>query len=154
MSLEKERKPSIRTGFGDEDVLPNGDELLPPDAPQGRKVSVLGVEVVDRGQWSGPLDFLMSMIAYAVGLGMHNARNQYECKFRKRVEVPVPVLQERWRLFPRRLCNFLLPRRSAYLHHGGHRGSIPPARCYGNVENVSALQRYRFASTTQAEGPS
>ncbi|KAI6238022.1 Sodium-and chloride-dependent creatine transporter 1 [Aphelenchoides fujianensis] len=42
---------------------------VPPNSPAGRKVSVLGVEVVDRGQWSGPLDFLMSMIAYAVGLG-------------------------------------------------------------------------------------
>ncbi|KAH7727103.1 SNF-3 protein [Aphelenchoides avenae] len=69
MSLDTGRKPSIRTGFGDDEVLRNGDDLLPPDAPQGRKVSVLGVEVVDRGQWTGPLDFLMSMVAYAVGLG-------------------------------------------------------------------------------------
>lgn len=36
-----------------------------------RKISLLGVEEIDRGQWIGPFDFLMSMIAYAVGLGIH-----------------------------------------------------------------------------------
>lgn len=34
-----------------------------------RRVSLLTSEEIDRGQWSKPLDFLMSMIAYAVGLG-------------------------------------------------------------------------------------
>uniref|UniRef100_A0A1I8B3F1 Uncharacterized protein n=1 Tax=Meloidogyne hapla TaxID=6305 RepID=A0A1I8B3F1_MELHA len=50
----------------------NGDEALLHDThPQKgkRKVSVLGHELFDRGQWSGQFDFLMSMIAYAVGLG-------------------------------------------------------------------------------------
>ncbi|KAE9554274.1 hypothetical protein FO519_002508 [Halicephalobus sp. NKZ332] len=44
------------------------DELLVRD-PSQRKASVLGTEAVERGQWTGPFDFLMSMIAYAVGLG-------------------------------------------------------------------------------------
>uniref|UniRef100_A0A915ES23 Transporter n=1 Tax=Ditylenchus dipsaci TaxID=166011 RepID=A0A915ES23_9BILA len=63
--------PAIRTGFDAHSVVAAGpqDHLLIASAPAGRKVSVLGVEVVDRGQWSSPLDFLMSMIAYAVGLG-------------------------------------------------------------------------------------
>ncbi|KAL3095084.1 hypothetical protein niasHT_022793 [Heterodera trifolii] len=41
----------------------------PTDPPSARKISVLGAESVDRGQWTGQFDFLMSMIAYAVGLG-------------------------------------------------------------------------------------
>ena len=39
------------------------DELLVPAGPATRKTSVLGVEPVDRGQWTGPFDFLMSMVS-------------------------------------------------------------------------------------------
>ena len=53
--------------------VPNDDYLGIADPPSdpiaARKVSVLGQEVIDRGQWTGQFDFLMSMIAYAVGLG-------------------------------------------------------------------------------------
>ncbi|KAI1713828.1 sodium:neurotransmitter symporter family domain-containing protein [Ditylenchus destructor] len=64
--------PAIRTGLDHDSVVPPDslqEHLTISQAPAGRKISVLGVEVVDRGQWSGPLDFLMSMVAYAVGLG-------------------------------------------------------------------------------------
>ncbi|KAF7634743.1 hypothetical protein Mgra_00005891 [Meloidogyne graminicola] len=53
----------------------NGDDNLLHDTQVNqkgggrRKVSILGHELLDRGQWSGQFDFLMSMIAYAVGLG-------------------------------------------------------------------------------------
>ncbi|CAD5210387.1 unnamed protein product [Bursaphelenchus okinawaensis] len=66
--MTHDHEAKIRTGL-EASALAPADNEIPPDAPQGRKVSVLGVEVVDRGTWSGPLDFLMSMIAYAVGLG-------------------------------------------------------------------------------------
>lgn len=66
--MTQESPAKIRTGLNVDSLVPNEDDV-DPSAPQGRKVSVLGVEVVDRGTWSGPLDFLMSMIAYAVGLG-------------------------------------------------------------------------------------
>jgi solute carrier family 6 GABA transporter-like protein 1 len=59
--------PHVRIGPNEGEI--DDDAHLSPHAPAGRKTSVLGIEVVDRGQWSGPLDFLMSMIAYAVGLG-------------------------------------------------------------------------------------
>ncbi|KAI6196412.1 Sodium-and chloride-dependent creatine transporter 1 [Aphelenchoides besseyi] len=65
---DDDAESKIRTGLDDSSIVPNEHDV-PPNSPAGRKVSVLGVEVVDRGQWSGPLDFLMSMIAYAVGLG-------------------------------------------------------------------------------------
>ena len=39
------------------------DEILAPTHPAKRKASVLGAEAVDRGQWSGPFDFLMSMVS-------------------------------------------------------------------------------------------
>lgn len=68
LSGDEDAEPKIRTGLDQESVVAN-DHDVPPNSPAGRKVSVLGVEVVDRGQWTGPLDFLMSMIAYAVGLG-------------------------------------------------------------------------------------
>lgn len=65
---QPEHEAKIRTGVEPGALAPNENDV-DPQAPAGRKVSVLGVEVVDRGTWSGPLDFLMSMIAYAVGLG-------------------------------------------------------------------------------------
>ncbi|KAI6184597.1 Sodium-and chloride-dependent creatine transporter 1 [Aphelenchoides bicaudatus] len=68
LSGDDSADPKIRTGLDQESLVAN-DHDVPPNSPAGRKVSVLGVEVVDRGQWTGPLDFLMSMIAYAVGLG-------------------------------------------------------------------------------------
>jgi hypothetical protein len=70
LSGDEDAEPKIRTGLDPDAVVAN-DHDVPPNSPAGRKVSVLGVEVVDRGQWSGPLDFLMSMIAYAVGLGKY-----------------------------------------------------------------------------------
>jgi len=65
---DENAEPKIRTGLDENSLVANENDV-PPNSPAGRKVSLLGVEVVDRGQWSGPLDFLMSMIAYAVGLG-------------------------------------------------------------------------------------
>ena len=72
--------PHVRIGPHANEV--DDDNTLSPGAPAGRKLSVLGVEVVDRGQWSGPLDFLMSMVAYAVGLGESfnlDFRNLFSC---------------------------------------------------------------------------
>ncbi|KAL7076955.1 hypothetical protein ACQ4LE_004099 [Meloidogyne hapla] len=45
------------------------EALLDSTASSGHKVSILGEESVHRGQWAGQFDFLMSMVAYAVGLG-------------------------------------------------------------------------------------
>lgn len=42
-------------------TMVTNEELL---SPQTTKKSI-----PDRGQWSGPFDFIMSMIAYTVGLG-------------------------------------------------------------------------------------
>uniref|UniRef100_A0A915MSP0 Transporter n=1 Tax=Meloidogyne javanica TaxID=6303 RepID=A0A915MSP0_MELJA len=69
-SLQPIENKTLREGTQKSDA--NGDDALLHDShPQKgkRKLSVLGHELFDRGQWSGQFDFLMSMIAYAVGLG-------------------------------------------------------------------------------------
>uniref|UniRef100_A0AC35U4U0 Transporter n=1 Tax=Rhabditophanes sp. KR3021 TaxID=114890 RepID=A0AC35U4U0_9BILA len=58
------------SGKGEHSLLPTSDvevKFVPID--QNEKEIVKHVDDVDRGQWTGPFDFLMSMIAYAVGLG-------------------------------------------------------------------------------------
>lgn len=49
-----------------------------------------------RSQWAGRFDFLMSMIAYCVGLGGLRVQQGVHC-CRQCVALPVFVLQERWR---------------------------------------------------------
>ncbi|TMS35855.1 hypothetical protein L596_003157 [Steinernema carpocapsae] len=61
-------EPTLHVGHGETTALTHDEGLAPPGT-RTRKDSVLPAEPVDRGQWSGPLDFLMSMVAYAVGLG-------------------------------------------------------------------------------------
>lgn len=39
-----------------------------------RKSSIFAPEALHRGQWTGPLDFIMSLVAYAVGLGSFKFR--------------------------------------------------------------------------------
>ncbi|KAF7633084.1 hypothetical protein Mgra_00007513 [Meloidogyne graminicola] len=45
------------------------EDTLIDSTTSDHKVSILGEESVHRGQWTGQFDFLMSMVAYAVGLG-------------------------------------------------------------------------------------
>jgi hypothetical protein len=49
LSGDENADPMIRTGLDEGSVVPN-DHDVPPNSPAGRKVSVLGVEVVDRGK--------------------------------------------------------------------------------------------------------
>uniref|UniRef100_A0A914L2Z6 Transporter n=1 Tax=Meloidogyne incognita TaxID=6306 RepID=A0A914L2Z6_MELIC len=78
-SKQRKKLKSSENGKMKEDVKENGEQkdeidyddeaLLDSAASSGHKVSILGEESVHRGQWAGQFDFLMSMVAYAVGLG-------------------------------------------------------------------------------------
>uniref|UniRef100_A0A183BR75 Transporter n=1 Tax=Globodera pallida TaxID=36090 RepID=A0A183BR75_GLOPA len=67
-AINSEETETALEGKHEKDVNMREDEP-PADPRSARKISVLGAESVDRGQWTGQFDFLMSMIAYAVGLG-------------------------------------------------------------------------------------
>ncbi len=61
--LSKDKTPNVEEyGAGD---MRTSSELLP--ASQGAAAPVQ--EEPERGSWTGKMDFMMSLIAYAVGLG-------------------------------------------------------------------------------------